>query len=242
MKDTVLMYHDVYKASVCESGFQTDGANHYKISDAAFEEQIKQISGLPVTLTFDDGGISFYTIIAPILEKYHLTGRFYIATNYIGTEGFMNENQIKDLHQRGHIIGSHSCSHPSDFRVIPFDARKMEWKDSVQRLSEIIGEPVREISIPNGFLQKDDMRIFEDLGITTIYTSKLGENRKKGSMLIKGRIGIDKNMSSGRVLSVLNGGFPYSKMLLKQKALSLVKLLLGNNYIKIKAKIRKIKK
>ena len=236
------MYHDVYKASECESGFQTDGANHYKISEVAFEEQINQISGLPVTLTFDDGGISFYTIIAPILEKKHLIGRFYIATNYIGTEGFMDENQIKDLHQRGHIIGSHSCSHPSDFRAVPFVARKEEWADSVRRLSEIIGEPVREVSVPNGFLQKDDLKIFEELGITTIYTSKLGENRKKGAMVIKGRIGVDKNMSSVRVLSILNGGLPYSKMLLKQKALSLVKLFLGNNYVKIKAKIRKIRK
>lgn len=242
MKDSILMYHDVYKALVCESGFQTDGANHYKITEAAFEEQIKQISGLPVTLTFDDGGISFYTIIAPILEKYHLIGHFYIATNHIGTNGFMDENQIKDLHKRGHVIGSHSCSHPSDFRAVPFDARKKEWEDSVRRLSEIIGEQVKEVSIPNGFLQKDDIKIFEELGITTIYTSKLGENRKNGPMMIKGRIGVDKTMSSERVMSILTGGLSYIIMWAKQWLLSLLKILLGNNYIKIKTKIRKIDK
>lgn len=242
MKDTVLMYHDVYKASARESGFQTDGANHYKISKAAFEEQIKQICGLSVTLTFDDGGISFYTIIAPILEKYHLTGHFYIATNYIGSEGFMDENQIKDLHKRGHIIGSHSCSHPSDFRAVPFDARKKEWEESVRRLSEIIGEQVKEVSIPNGFLQKDDLQIFEELGITTIYTSKLGENRQVDGLKILGRIGIDNGMSAQQILSIISGGMAYKKMLFKQKILSIVKILLGNQYIKIKAIIRKHKK
>lgn len=236
------MYHDVYKASVKESGFQTDGANHYKVTEASFEEQLRSIKEYPITYTFDDGGVSFYTIIAPMLEKLGLVGHFYIATNRIGSEGFMSEAQIKDLYQRGHVIGSHSCSHPSDFRELSFEARKKEWEDSVQKLSDIIGEPVKEVSIPNGFLQEDDLSIFKSLGIATIYTSKLGENRQCDGMDIVGRIGIDKGMSVQRIVKIISGGFTYKMMLVKQKGLSILKAILGNQYIKMKKKFRKIHK
>ena len=242
MENVVLMYHDVYKTSVKESGFQSDGANHYKVSTISFEEQILRLKEFPITLTFDDGGVSFHTIIAPFLEKYGLRGRFYIATDKIGSEGFMSELQIRDLHQRGHVIGSHSCSHPSDFRELSFEVRKKEWEDSVQRLSDIIGEPVKEVSIPNGFLQEDDLPIFDALGITTIYTSKLGENRQYNGMDIVGRIGIDSCMSVGRIIKIISGGFIYKVMLVKQMGLSILKAILGNLYIKIKAIIRKVTK
>lgn len=236
------MYHDVYKTSVKESGFQTDGANHYKVSEASFERQMVQFKELPVTLTFDDGGVSFYTIIAPILDKYGFHGRFYIATDRIGTEGFMTEEQIRDLHQKGHVIGSHSSSHPSDFRELSLEARKIEWGKSVQRLSEIIGEPIKEVSIPNGFLQEEDLPIFKSLGIATIYTSKLGENRQCDGMDIVGRIGIDNSMSAQRIVKIISGGFTYKVMLVKQKGLSILKAVLGNQYIKMKKKFRKIHK
>ena len=49
MENVVLMYHDVYKTSVKESGFQTDGANHYKITEASFEDQLQRIKEYPVT-------------------------------------------------------------------------------------------------------------------------------------------------------------------------------------------------
>ena len=236
------MYHDVYFASVTESGFQTDGANHYKVCATDFEQQVHLIKDLPITLSFDDGGVSFYTVIAPILERNNIRGHFFIATDYIGTDGFLNEEQIKDLHQRGHVIGSHSCSHPSDFRIIPFENRKMEWVNSVRKLSEIIGKPLKEVSIPNGFLQEDDLQVFKTLGISTIYTSKLGESRVVEEMAIIGRIGIDNSMSPKKVVSILSGGFLYKTMLFKQYLLSFIKFLLGNRYIKVKAKIRKVSK
>ena len=242
MNSIVLMYHDVYKTSVNESGFLSDGANHYKITEASFVEHLQRIQKFPVTLTFDDGGVSFYTIITPILEKQRLVGHFYIATDRIGSEGFMSEAQIKDLHQRGHIIGSHSCSHPSDFRELSFEARKKEWEDSVQRLSGIIGEPVKEVSIPNGFLQEEDLPIFKSLGIATIYTSKLGEKRQCDGMDIVGRIGVNSNMSTQSLINTISGGFTYKKMLVKQQILSVFKVILGNQYVKIKAIIRKFQK
>lgn len=242
MKQTVIMYHDVYRDSVKESGFQTDGANYYKITEATFAKQLFLLKGHSITLTFDDGGVSFYSIIAPMLEANGLRGQFYIATDYIGTEGFMTEEQIRDLRQRGHTIGSHSASHPADFRSLTLAQRIDDWKKSIERLSSILEEPIDEVSVPNGFLQKEDLPMFEQLGIKKIYTSKIGEMRQYNDILIQGRIGIDKGMTANQLADVLEEGSYYRRLLAKQWMLDATKMLLGGSYVKIKRIIRKWQK
>ena len=70
------MYHCVFETHESESGLQFVGSMPYKLKADLFEDHIKTISEyleankLPKTsveLTFDDGGASFYTVIAPIL-------------------------------------------------------------------------------------------------------------------------------------------------------------------------------
>lgn len=239
MKKTVLIYHDVYRDSVKESGFQTDGANHYKIKEAAFSEQLSLLNNQSVILTFDDGGVSFYSIIAPMLEANSLRGQFFIASDYIGTEGFMTEEQIRDLRQRGHTIGSHSASHPADFRSLSVEQRTVDWKKSIERLSSILNAPIDEVSVPNGFLQKEDLPMFEQLGIKKIYTSKIGEMRQYNDIQIQGRIGIDKGMTANQLADVLEEGAYYRRLLAKQWVLDATKMLLGGSYVKLKRVFRK---
>jgi peptidoglycan/xylan/chitin deacetylase (PgdA/CDA1 family) len=80
-----------------------------------------------VAFTFDDGFEECYTTIAPLLEKYGCNAAFFISSNYIESDGKyqkefhnrintytkkpMSWQQVKDLHQRGHIIGAHTLDH-----------------------------------------------------------------------------------------------------------------------------------
>ena len=113
MKQIVLMYHDVYQYNPNESGFASD---LYKLDVHNFEEQVKalanlrdnKMSSLRILLTFDDGGSSFSHLIMSILDKYGFKGYFFISTNYIGQKGFLNHDEIIDLYNKGHYIGSHS--------------------------------------------------------------------------------------------------------------------------------------
>ncbi len=239
MNQNVIMYHDVYSKSINESGFKTRGANHYKISEETLIDQIRKIKNFEVVYTFDDGGISFYNIIAPLLEKNGLYGHFFIATDFIGTDGFMNEKQIRDLCRRGHIIGSHSASHPADFRQLPYENRYKEWKKSIERLSDLIKKTVDEISIPNGFLIDEDLPMFEQMNIKTIYTSKIGELRQYNDIQIIGRIAINQNISIFEIKKILSGGITYKKLIMRQKILQFTKSILGQNYVNIKREIRK---
>ena len=256
MRPIVLMYHDVYEVNSAESGFDTPGARHYKIDKTTFVEHVKAITqyceanGLSkegIIFTFDDGGVSFYTIIAPILEEYGWRGVFFISTKYIGTEGFMTSSQIADLHQRGHIIGSHSHHH----RVLTEMSQKdveNELKQSKEILSKIIDESITTISIPNGGYSKRILDIAINVGLISIYTSKPTtkvrmvkgcESTRNVEATLIGRFAITYDTSVEDVMQIITQSALRNKMELKYNALQLVKGVFGSSYSKIKMWIRK---
>src|SRR5688572_20258172 len=65
----------------------------------------------PMLITFDDGHEDNYTAAFPIMQKYGFTGILYIVGNYIGIDGYLNVDQIKEMSTAGWEIGSHSMSH-----------------------------------------------------------------------------------------------------------------------------------
>ena len=127
MQALAIMYHDVVENGDFESsGFPGEGAHVYKLRREDFERHldaiaaataavstVRMLEGRPVLLTFDDGGVSFHHPIADLLERRGWRGHFFITTDRIGMPGFLTEAQLRELHRRGHIIGSHSCSHPT---------------------------------------------------------------------------------------------------------------------------------
>ena len=71
-----------------------------------------------VIVTFDDGYENNYTEAFPLLKKYGFRGNFYIVGNDVGKEKnqdgmkkYMSFAQIKEMHDQGMEIGSHSMSH-----------------------------------------------------------------------------------------------------------------------------------
>ncbi|MGK4567209.1 polysaccharide deacetylase family protein [Flavobacterium sp. 3HN19-14] len=90
------------------------------------EKQFDQKEAL-VAFTFDDGFAECFDVIAPILEKHKTNAAFFINANYVQsdedyqknynervnvfTKRPMNWQQIKSLHDRGHVIGSHTLDH-----------------------------------------------------------------------------------------------------------------------------------
>ena len=74
-------------------------------------------SGL-TQFTFDDGGVSYYTVVADRLEAQGWRGHCFVSTDFIGQRGFLTAAQIRELDARGHVIGSHSASHPARFSTL----------------------------------------------------------------------------------------------------------------------------
>ena len=66
---------------------------------------------LPIEVTFDDGNNTYYEIAFPWLLENALKAKFFIITDNVGKDGYLNWNQIVEMHKYGMKFGSHSKSH-----------------------------------------------------------------------------------------------------------------------------------
>lgn len=243
-KICTLMYHDVYEMSNRDSGFNIDSNYPYKLHISYFEEQIRAIAAYIreynidknyVQLSFDDGGVSFYTIIMPMLEKYGFKGYFYIATKYIGQNGFLTEAMIKEMAERGHYIGGHSHTHRQRMNDLSYEELKEDWSKCIDTLSGIIEKPCINVSLPNGFTSKTIIRVLRELGVKSLYTSEPSEDLQMSeSMEIRGRYGIRNTMSLDDVLEITFDEKRKLKLRRKKALLNIAKKLMGRSYIKIR--------
>ena len=184
MDSITLCYHDVVDGSdINASGFPGAAAATYKMEENQFRKHIEAItrsanssrndpnspSKYHVRLTFDDGGASSCRI-ADILEGYGLREYFFIPTDYIGRPSFLSGRQILDLRRRGHIIGSHSCSHRGRMSNMSEERLAQEWARSVATLSDLLGESVTSASVPSGYYSRRVAETAASAGITLLFT------------------------------------------------------------------------
>lgn len=188
-----LLYHDVTPANADDSsGFAGPEAARYKLTPDEFSRHLdaigQRVNGPALTavsrddllratndswlITFDDGGVSSLTEIAGRLEQRGWRGWFFVATDCIGTPGFCTRAEIRELHQRGHVIGSHSCSHPERISSCTRERLFDEWSRSRAVLSDIIGQPVTTASVPGGFYSREVARTAAASGIKILFNSE----------------------------------------------------------------------
>src|ERR1039457_3315663 len=186
MQALAIMYHDVVENGDFESsGFPGEGAHVYKLRREDFERHLEAIAqattavgtvctlvGRPVLLTFDDGGVSSLHPIADLLEGHGWRGHFFITTDRIGTPGFLTEAQLRELHRRGHIIGSHSRSHPTRMAALTRADLDREWRESLARLSGILGDAVKVASVPGGYYSREVAESAAAAGVEALFTSE----------------------------------------------------------------------
>ena len=204
MKTIVLLYHDVVPRSERdEAGFPGPLAARYKLEPAVFADHLDAIArtgrsvGLilratppAVVLTFDDGGSSAVATAA-VLEARGWRGVFFVTTSRIGSRGFLDEAGIRALVARGHVVGSHSHSHPTYMGRLSAAEIRQEWLESRAALRDILGEPPDTASVPGGFLSRDVVREAAAAGYRALMTSepRAGAGLRDG-IAVYGRYGI----------------------------------------------------
>jgi peptidoglycan/xylan/chitin deacetylase (PgdA/CDA1 family) len=90
-----------------------DSGYHSILPDQLFDYLAygKALPSKPVMFTFDDTRLDQYTVALPELKKYGFKGVFFIMTVSLGRPGYMSKEQVKQLADEGHIIGSHTWDH-----------------------------------------------------------------------------------------------------------------------------------
>lgn len=177
----VLLYHLVSD--------ETYGPNEYlfvRVSD--FERQLAEIRRLGyetvfadeldktrgkkcVVLTFDDGYADNFTAVLPLLEKYDMKATVFLISDMIGTEGHLNEAQIREMAASGRIhFGSHTKSHRK-LSELDDDEMRIELLESRRRIEELTGQTVTSLAYPNGVCDSASERVAAENGYLYCYTT-----------------------------------------------------------------------
>jgi peptidoglycan/xylan/chitin deacetylase (PgdA/CDA1 family) len=255
MKINSIMYHDIVAADDWESsGFAGSGADVYKLDRDVFAEHLQLLHSENVTprtvfdvennaknvlITFDDGGESAYTHAADLLETFGWRGHFFIATDFIDTPTFLKKNQIRELHERGHIIGSHSASHPTRMSNCTKEEMLFEWKSSCEKLSVIIGNEIKVASVPGGYFSKEVAETASECGIEILFNSEpVAESYKVENCEVYGRFTIQQTTALKEFSGLAIGtGFYQIKQFALWNSKKLAKKLGGKAYLNIRKKI-----
>lgn len=245
-----LLYHDVYRAETAESGFLGAGADRYKLPLAEFDLQMERLAAVldmppvlvttrhpgaaqpQVAFTVDDGGISYYTDIADRLEERGWRGHCFMTTGWIGRGGFLHARHLRELHARGHVIGSHSVSHPGRFAACPPAQMLNEWRESRETLEDILGAPVTAASVPGGYFSDQVAVAADEAGIRDLFTSEPeSQVQKVGRCRVYGRYTIRRGDAPDYAARLASGAptAVYGAWL-KWNAKKLPKAILGAEY------------
>jgi peptidoglycan/xylan/chitin deacetylase (PgdA/CDA1 family) len=246
-----LLYHDVApEAEWLATGFQGGDAAVYKLTPDAFDEHLDalHVCGAPslVTadaaswlLTFDDGGLSALTTIAPALERRGWRGHFFMTTGRIGTSGFLDAESLRDLVRRGHVIGSHSVTHPLAMASCSSARLAAEWADSVAALADILAVRPTVASIPGGAFGPNVAEAAGRAGIRILFTSEpTARTWRVGDVLCIGRFTIWRGMPPAAARAFASGrGFWPVRQRAVWEAKKLAKGLLGRRYLDFRKRV-----
>jgi len=235
------MLHDVVDEGrpLAESGFTGPGPDRYKIRRPLFEAMARAARGSGTVLTFDDGGRSALDVAAPVLEEHGLRGRFFIATERLGTPGFLDRGQVAELAAAGHVIGSHSHTHPERMSALSYQEILTEWRTSIAVLEDALGAPVEQASVPNGFTDDAVVAAAREAGIRTLFTSTPTRRRRAvPDMEVVGRFAV-LAVDTPRAAVGLAGDalLPRLRQQARWQALALPKRLLGERYPVLRSRL-----
>ena len=218
-----LMYHEVTDDPT-SSGFQRAAALPFKLRRRDFSMHLEELAavgrtparavdldfampGRHLLLTFDDGGMSALHASDALLQR-GWRAHFFITTGKLGTRTFLDAAGVRALHAAGHVVGTHSHSHPNVFRALEPAQMLAEWCDSRARLEDIVGAEVISASVPGGDSSPSVERSAALAGLRLLFTSEPELSpRRAGHAWVLGRacVKTTTSLASVRALASFRG-------------------------------------
>jgi peptidoglycan/xylan/chitin deacetylase (PgdA/CDA1 family) len=172
------------------------------LSTARFDRQLAELrtagfsstmpdsvcSGAPaVVITFDDGFQNVLEHGLPILARHGFRAIQFLLSDLLGStntweqeqgeapERLMDEAQVRDWLAAGHLIGSHTCTHPWLTRL-PLPRAREEIHTSKQRLEDRFGVAIEHFCYPYGDWNGPVRELVAAAGYRTACTVEPGVN------------------------------------------------------------------
>ncbi|MBI9094946.1 MAG: polysaccharide deacetylase family protein [Sphaerochaeta sp.] len=169
-RDLYNFEHDIafYKRNFTLTDFQA-------LQDPDFKDRTDRL-----IITFDDGDLSIYGIVYPLLKLYEVPATFFLVPNFVGEVGYMSWDQIREMASYRTASGeklftfeSHSLTHRRLAELSEKEIRD-ELLLSKEIIEKEVGESVTVIALPfgSGAGDKKIQAIASELGYTMIRNSK----------------------------------------------------------------------
>ncbi|MBL7738260.1 MAG: polysaccharide deacetylase family protein [Chitinophagaceae bacterium] len=128
----------------------------------------KPLPSKPVMITFDDTRLDQFTTALPELNKYGFKAAFFIMTVSLGKPGYMSKDQVKQLSDEGHTIGSHTYDHQNVKKYADKDWQEQIAKPSKQ-LQEITGKKIEYFAYPFGLWNREAIPHLKEHGFKSVF-------------------------------------------------------------------------
>ena len=152
-------------------------------------------------ITFDDGHVSDYKIVYPLLKSLDIRATFFINTNNIGKPGFLTWGMINEMRNNGNVFGSHGHNH-----VKMLDINQEECRYEFLKSKEIYelhtGDTMKIFSFPYGSYNKDLLQLAAECNYKNCFISKHGVIQTIGNVIP--RNSINSSMDEIDIDKILN--------------------------------------
>jgi peptidoglycan/xylan/chitin deacetylase (PgdA/CDA1 family) len=245
------MYHDVCRGAADDSGFRGPGPGRYKVSAAAFGEHLDALAAavgeppavatVPVLrsrwmLTFDDGGAGALEA-ARALARRRWRGHFFIVPTLVGTPGFLSWGEVREIAAMGHVIGSHSHTHPPRISACSEQEQRDEWRRSTEAIAERTGAAVTVASVPGGYASRPVAQAAAAAGLEVVFTSTpTMRSATVDGCLVLGRFAILHDTPAARAAQAAAGHkAPWLGRRASWQARAVVKRVAGPHYLRLRS-------
>jgi len=156
----------------------------------------------PIVLTFDDGYLSMYTTVYPLLKERGWSGTFYCITSARWSENFLSAEMMAEMAVNGMEIGSHTTSH-SELSTLTGDTLLHELLDSRETLSSITGQDVTALCYPAGKNNSETRSSAEEAGYVCAVTTNYGFASQSQGLFSLKRIRVNTGCGGAWLKSIL---------------------------------------
>ena len=189
-----------------------------------------------VCITFDDGCETDLMAAAPVLKHFGFGATFYLAAGFLSTPGYLNPDQVRELHGMGFEIGCHSMTHPYLSDLSDLELRR-EIVDAKLKIEQVLEHPVEHFSCPGGRYNSRALEVARRAGYRTVANSRFHANSAATSLYELGRVAMLRDMTLAHFGATCRGEGLWKRRL-QDSARHGVRHVLGNRaYDRLRASL-----
>jgi peptidoglycan/xylan/chitin deacetylase (PgdA/CDA1 family) len=114
-----------------------------------------------VSLTFDDGDADNYSVRSALAEN-NLHATFYVVSGFTNSNGYMSDDQLRDLYNDGNEIGGHTLNHVNLASVRGAELKREVCQDRSNLVA--YGFEVNSFAYPFGHYDDEAKQVVMDCG------------------------------------------------------------------------------